>query len=64
MPRITSTLLLMLVNGAVHADVLDHHHGVVAQLFHQTFGAHHAPFTLLLIVAGAVAFRSWFAARK
>lgn len=64
MARKLCTLLLMLTSGAAHADVLDHHHSLVAQLMHQAFGSHHLPYTLLLIVVGALAIRGWRAARK
>ncbi|MGB5345476.1 MAG: hypothetical protein WBN23_04870 [Woeseia sp.] len=64
MPRKLCTLLLMLTSGAGHADVLDHNHGLITQMMHQAFGLHHLPYTLLLILVGALAFRGWRAARK
>lgn len=64
MPRITIALLLIVFSGAVHADVLDHQHGLVMQLVHQTLGAHHLPYTLIVIVAGAIVYRSWRIAKK
>lgn len=64
MPRITSILLLTLVGRTAYADVLDHQHGLAAQLVHQTLGGHHLPYTVLLIVVGVVVYRSWRAARK
>jgi hydrogenase/urease accessory protein HupE len=59
----TILILLAFVGGAAHADVLDHHNGFAAQLAHQIFGAHHIPFTLLLIVVGVISIRGWRAAR-
>jgi hypothetical protein len=64
MLRKTILVLLALVGGAAHADVLEHHHGLATQLAHQVFGAHHIPFTLLLIVVGVISIRGWRAARK
>lgn len=56
--------MLAVFSEAVHADVLDHHYGLVMQLLHQTLGAHHFPFTLIAISAAAIAYRSWRIARK
>ncbi len=64
MLRKTILILLAFVSGAAHADVLDHHHGLAAQLGHQIFGAHHIPFTLLLIVVGVISIWGWRVARK
>lgn len=64
MLRTTIALLLTVFSGAAHADVLDHDLGLVMQLVHQTLGAHHLPYTLIAIVAGAIAYRSWRIAKK
>ncbi len=64
MLRNTILILLAFVSGAAHADVLDHHHSLAAQLAHQIIGAHHIPFTLLLIVVGVISIWGWRAARK
>lgn len=64
MPRITIALLLAFSSGAVHAHVLDDQDGLVMQLVHQVLGAHHFPVTLIAIIAGAVAYRSWRIAKK
>jgi hypothetical protein len=63
MLRKTILVLLALVGGAAHADVLDHHHGLATQLAHQVFGAHHIPLTLLIVV-GVISIWGWRAARK
>ncbi len=64
MLRKTILILLAFVGGAAHADVLDHDHGLAVQLAHQIFGAHHIPFTLLLVVFGVISIWRWRAARK
>lgn len=64
MLRITIALLLTLCSGAVYADVLDHEYSLVVQLVHQTLGAHHLPYTLIAIIAAAIAYRSWRIAKK
>ena len=64
MLRKTILVLFAFVGGVAHADVLDHHHSLAAQLAHQIFGAHHIPLTLLLIVVGVISIWGWRAARK
>ena len=64
MLRKTIFVLLAFVGGSVHADVLDHHNSLAAQLAHQILGAHHIPLTLMLIVVGVISIWGWRAARK
>lgn len=64
MLRKSIVVMLALAGGAAYADVLDHHNGLAAQLAHQVFGAHHVPFTLLLIAVGVFSILGWRAARK
>ena len=64
MSRTTIALLLTAASGAVQAHVLDHQDSLVMQLVHQVLGAHHLPVTLIAIIAGAAAYRSWRIAKK
>ena len=63
MLRKTILVLFAFVGGVAHADVLDHHHSLPAQLAHQIFAAHHIPLTLLIVV-GVISIWGWRAARK
>ena len=63
MLRKTILVLFAFVGGVAHADVLDHHHSLAAQLAHQIFAAHHIPLTLLIVV-GVISIWGWRAARK
>lgn len=64
MLRLNLLLLLAFLTNSASADVLDHNSGLLAQLLHQLFSAHHLPFTVLVIVVGIVSIRRWRAARK
>ncbi len=64
MLRLTTLLLFTFVAGVASADVLDHHNSILARLAHQLFSPHHLPFTLLVVVVGAIALQKWRTARK
>lgn len=64
MQRLTTMLFLTVLSGAASAHELDHHSGLMAQLFHQLFAPHHLPFTVLLVVIAVFAMQKWRTARK
>lgn len=51
--------LTLLAAPAAQAHTLDPAGGIFAALGHELFGSHHLPLTLLLVVVGVVAYRSW-----
>ena len=59
MKKLTSALILFAGLPAVaSAHTLAGDEGLISQLQHELLGAHHLPLTILLVVAGVVAYRS------